>query len=193
MTYVNNVSKVNNMSIFMNHLKCLLLFLENLKFLFCNIYNDGKPNYKKNYWDKNHYLGSDCNNKQIWNDDKCRCECKELNDKGVCDKGFVWNPSNCQCKCYKSCDFSEYLDYKKCKCKKSLVNKLADQFTENVEETRLVKVNTTEYDFVEKKWKHNSRTMYIVLCSIGFTINVGIYFHWYLKKDVTRVTNLMSL
>ena len=24
-----------------------------------------------------------CNNKQRWNEDKCRCECKELIDKGV--------------------------------------------------------------------------------------------------------------
>ena len=35
-----------------------------------------------------------CNNKQRWNDDKCRCECKELINKGMCDKGFTWNPSN---------------------------------------------------------------------------------------------------
>ena len=28
-----------------------------------------------------------------WNDGKCRCECKELIDKDVCDKGFIWNPS----------------------------------------------------------------------------------------------------
>ena len=28
------------------------------------------------------------NNKQHWNDDKCRCECKELIGKGMCDKGF---------------------------------------------------------------------------------------------------------
>ena len=27
-----------------------------------------------------------CNNKQRWNDDKCRCECKELVDKGVSNK-----------------------------------------------------------------------------------------------------------
>ena len=27
-----------------------------------------------------------CNNKQRWNKDKCRCECKELIDKGICDK-----------------------------------------------------------------------------------------------------------
>ena len=58
------------------------------------------------------FNSSVCNNKQRWNDDKCRCECKELIDKGVCDKGFIWNPSNCECECYKSCDFSEYLDYK---------------------------------------------------------------------------------
>ena len=25
-----------------------------------------------------------CNNKQRWNEDKCRCECKELIDKSVC-------------------------------------------------------------------------------------------------------------
>ena len=33
-----------------------------------------------------------CNNKQRWNKDRCRCECKELTDKGACDKGFIWNP-----------------------------------------------------------------------------------------------------
>ena len=26
-----------------------------------------------------------CNNKQRWNEDKCRCECTELIDKGICD------------------------------------------------------------------------------------------------------------
>ena len=35
-----------------------------------------------------------CNNKQRWNDEKCRCECKELIDKCVCDKGYIWNPIN---------------------------------------------------------------------------------------------------
>ena len=38
-----------------------------------------------------------CNNKQSWNKDKCRCEYKELIDKGSYDKGFIWNPSNCDC------------------------------------------------------------------------------------------------
>ena len=35
-----------------------------------------------------------CNNKQRWNEDRCRCECKEFIDKGVCNKGFTWNSSN---------------------------------------------------------------------------------------------------
>ena len=30
-----------------------------------------------------------CNTKQHWNEDKCRSECKELIDKGVCDTGFI--------------------------------------------------------------------------------------------------------
>ena len=50
-----------------------------------------------------------------------RCECKELIDKGVCDKGYAWNTSNCEFECDKSCDFGEYLDYENCKCRKSLV------------------------------------------------------------------------
>ena len=56
---------------------------------------------------------SDCNNKQHWNNDKCRCECKELIDKRICDKGFIWNPSNCECECDKLFDVGEYLDYAK--------------------------------------------------------------------------------
>ena len=53
-----------------------------------------------------------CNNKQRWNEDKCRCKCKELIDKGTCDKGFIRNLSKCECKCDKSCGIGEYLEYK---------------------------------------------------------------------------------
>ena len=80
---------------------------------------------------------------------KCRCECKELIDKGVCDKGFIWNSSNCECECNKSCDVCKYLDYEKCKCKKRLADKLIDECNENIEETSLVKTSST-------KCKHNS-------------------------------------
>ena len=122
--------------------------------------------------------GSVCNNKQPWNNDKCQCECKELIDKGVCDKGYASNPSNCECKCNKSCDFSEYLDYKNCIYKKRLVNKLIDQGNETIDEVKLIKITLAEN---ENSYKHNSCTVYIVLFSIFFMINVGIgtYFVYY--------------
>ena len=78
-----------------------------------------------------------CNNKQRSNEDKCRCEWKELIDQVVCDKGFSWNPSNCECEWDQSCDVGEYLDYKKCKCRKSLVDKLVEECNENIDEEEL--------------------------------------------------------
>ena len=108
-----------------------------------------------------------CNNKQYWNDNKCRCECNKLIDKSLCDKGYIWNPSNCECECDKSCDIGEYLDYKNCKCRKRLVDKLVHECDENIEETNLVKINST-------KCKHNSCILYIVLSSIFFAISIGI-------------------
>ena len=68
---------------------------------------------------------SACNNSQRWNEDKCRCEYKELIDKGIHEKGFTWNPSNCECECDKSCEIEEYLDYKKHKLVDKLVQKCA--------------------------------------------------------------------
>ena len=78
-----------------------------------------------------------CNNKQRWNENKSRCECKELTDKGLCDKEFNWNPSICESECDKSCDVGEYLDYKNCKCRKRLVDKLAEECSENIDEKEL--------------------------------------------------------
>ena len=67
-----------------------------------------------------------CNNKQRWSEDKYRYECKELIHKGMCDKGFIWNTGNCKCECDKSCDIGEYLDYKNCKCRKKIIDKLIE-------------------------------------------------------------------
>ena len=115
-----------------------------------------------------------CNNKQCWNNDKCQCECKELIDKGICDKEYIRNPSNCKCACDKSCNFCEYLDYEKCRCRKRLIDKLIDECNENFEETSLIKINST-------KCKSNSCIKYIVLFLILFTTNIRIatYFIYY--------------
>ena len=81
-----------------------------------------------------------CNKKRHWNEDKCKCECKELIDKNVYDKRPMWNPINCECECDKSCDVGEYLFYENCKCRKKLVDKLVDECTEDVEEMKLGKI-----------------------------------------------------
>ena len=70
------------------------------------------------------------NIKQRRNEDKCRCECKELIDKGECNKGFIRNPSNCECEYDKSCSIGEYLDYFNCKCRKKLLDPLIEECTE---------------------------------------------------------------
>ena len=94
----------------------------------------------------------------------------------MCDKGFIWNPSNCECECDKSCDVGEYLDYENCKCRKKLVDKLVEECIETVEKVKIAENKN------ENTYKCNSCTLYIVLFSILFTINVGIgayfaYFH----------------
>ena len=136
-----------------------------------------------------------CNNKQRWNDDKSRCECKELIDKSVSDKGSIWNPRNCECECDKSGDVGKYLDYENCKFRKKFVDKLIEECSGNVEETKLAKITSMELHSTENENKHkcSSCTLYIVLFSIIFTINIGIatYFVYYKymnrnKENVSR-------
>ena len=45
-------------------------------------------------------------------------------------------------------DFGEYLDYKNYKCRKRFVDKFAEECTENIDETRLVEINSTECNSV---------------------------------------------
>ena len=91
-------------------------------------------------------------------------------DKGVSDKGFIWNPSNSECD--KSCDDGEYLDYKNCKCRKKIADKLVEECTENIDEVKIASKN---------EHKCSSCILYIVLFLIIFAINIGIgaYFVYY--------------
>ena len=131
-----------------------------------------------------------CNNKQRWNDDKCRCECKELIDKGVCDKGSIWNSSNCEYKCDKSCYVGQYLDYENCKCRKKLVNKLVEECTENTDEVKIAEITSMELRSTKNIHKCISCTLYIVLFSMIFTINIGIatYFVYYKYMNHNKKT-----
>ena len=108
------------------------------------------------------------NDRQHWNSDKCRCECKELIDKGRCDDAFIWNLSTCESD--KSCDVGEYLDYANCKCRKRLIDKLVKKYNEDIDGNEMV-YNGRSYYYgkVCKFW-----TLHIVLLIIAFIIIIGI-------------------
>ena len=126
-----------------------------------------------------------CNSRQIWNDEKCRCECREdLVNKMVCDKGYIWNPSNCACECDNSCGIGQYLDYKSCVCRNSLVDKLVEECTSVIDEDKIYNetLNVTSSNYCL------SCTLYVVLFAVFLSTSVIIsgalvYFHWY-KKNV---------
>ena len=135
-----------------------------------------------------------CNSRQTWNEDKCRCKCKEdLINKLVCDKGYIWNPSTCACECDKLCDVGQYLDYKNCICRKSLVNKLVEDGVNIVDADSMY--NETVDDCT-------TRAPYIVLFAVFLSISliiggVFIYFRWYKHnqlnfKDILNVRSSKS-
>ena len=134
-----------------------------------------------------------CNNKQRWNDGKCRCEYKELIDKGMCDKGFIWNPSNCECESDKSCDIGEYLDYKNCKCRKKIIDKLTEECSENINGNEMLYNETL--DIISSSDNNNNKTstsciVYIVLFSVFLRINISMAIYislfLYLKNRSTN-------
>ena len=97
----------------------------------------------------------------------------------MCDKGYIWNPSNSECECDESCHIGEYLDYSNCKCRKELVDPFIEEYTENIEETKLIKKTLDE-----NKDECNSCIVYLVLFWIFFiffmiSIGIGIYFAYH--------------
>ena len=129
-----------------------------------------------------------CNNKQRWNNDKCRSECKELIDKGVCGKRYAWNPSNCECECDISCDVGGYLDYESCKCRKKLMDKLAEEYNKNIDEARFTEIAL---------FKHRNRcacsyTVFIVLSAIALTVSIGIDAYYTYKYNNHNKENIST-
>ena len=118
--------------------------------------------------------------------DKCRCECKEhLVNKIVCDKGYIWNPSNFASECDKLCEIGQYLHYKNCVCRNSLVDKLVEQCTNVVDGDTIYNKTLT----VTSSNDCTSCTPYIVLFTVFLSISVIIsgtflYFHWHKNKQL---------
>ena len=133
-----------------------------------------------------------CNSIQVWNEDKCRCECKEdLINKLVCDRGYTWNPSSCSCKCDKYCDVGQYLDYKNCVCRKRMLSDLVEQCVSIVDESIMYESGSELADC--------PRMPYIVLFVVFLLasgIISGIFVYYYRnrvkKEDYATVNYSMA-
>ena len=131
-----------------------------------------------------------CNNKQKWNKDKCRCECKKLIGKGAYNKGYIFNPSNCKCECDKSCKTSQCLDYLDCKYKKKIIDLIVEKCTEYDNKTKIVNKtdNKTDNEIIVTKTVKNSCKVYIILTLISIVISAVyaiyfVYYNWFLVKN----------
>ena len=109
----------------------------------------------------------------------------------MCDKGFIWNHSNCECECDKSCNIGEYLDYNNCKCRKKIIDKLIEEFSENIDENKMFYNETLDIT----SSSNNNKTsdfciVYIVLFSVFLKMNISmaiyVYFFLYLKNKSTN-------
>ena len=133
-----------------------------------------------------------CNSRQMWNKDKCMCECKEdLVNIMVCDRGYIWNPSNCACECDKSCGIDQYLDHKICVCRNILFDKLVEQYTSVIDDDKIYNKTLT----VTSSNDCASCTLYVVLFAVFLSMSVIIsgacvYFHWYKNKQLDLKTDV---
>ena len=104
---------------------------------------------------------------------------------GSCDEGLIWNPNNCDCEFDKSYDVGEYLDYKNCKCRNKLVDKLVEECIENIDGNEMSYNKTLN----EKYATLVEYIFYYLLLIISLSISSFlIYFYWYLKRRYIEAT-----
>ena len=116
----------------------------------------------------------------------------------MCDKGFTRNPSNCELEWDKLCDVGENLDYKNCKCRKKLIDKLVEEYSENIDENEMLYNETVDVFSLNTIPLNTDKKMchYCTICIVLFAVffitsicirSVFIYFHWYLKEENVRI------
>ena len=108
----------------------------------------------------------------------------------MCDKGFIWNPSNCECECDKPCDIGEYLDYENCKCRKKIIDRLVEEWSENIEGNKMLYNETLDIISSSDNKTSNSCIAYIILFSVFLIISISmaiyVNFFLYLKNRSTN-------
>ena len=121
------------------------------------------------------------NNKQIWNCDTCRCDCKE-DFSGIinCTKGYTWNSSTCECQCDMWCKLGQYLDHKNCICKNKLIGRVIEECTSVINETM-----TNNKDNITNNNNNNTYLILFIVFLIGFIVFLigSIYYYWHSNAD----------
>ena len=123
------------------------------------------------------FNSSVCNNKQIWNDDTCRCDCNEdFTDIISFDKGYTWNPSTCECQCDTWCKPGQYLDHKNCVCKNKLIGRVTEECTSVINETMI-----NNKDNITNNNNNNNNTYLIlfIVFLIGFIVFLIGFIYYY--------------
>ena len=122
-----------------------------------------------------------CNNKQIWNDDTCRCDCNEdFTDIISCAKGYTWNPSTCECQCDTWCKPGQYLDHKNCVCKNKLIGRVIEECTSVIHETM---INNNKDNITN----NNTYLILFIVFLIGFIVFlIGFIYYYYYRNNANK-------
>ena len=136
---------------------------------------------------------------------KCKGSCNTINDPyaKICVPGNIKNANvkvfnlisrtnetrhiKCDCECDKSCDIGKYPDYKNCKCRKKIIDKLIEECSENTDENKMLYNETLNIISSSDNNKTcDSCIVYIVFFSVFLITNISmaiyIYFFLYLKN-----------
>ena len=121
-----------------------------------------------------------CNNKQIWNDDTCRCDCNE-DFAGIinCAKGYTWNPSICECQCDKWCKPGQYLDHKNCVCKNKLIGRVIEECTSVINETM---INNNKDNITN----NNTYLILFIIFLIGSIMLLLGFIYYYCRNNANK-------
>ena len=112
------------------------------------------------------------NNKQIWNDDTCRCDCNE-------DFTYTWNPSTCECQCDTWCKPGQYLDHKNCICKNKLIGRVIEECTSVINETM---INNNKDNIIN----NNTYLILFIVFLIGFIVFLIGFIYYYCRNNANK-------
>ena len=121
------------------------------------------------------FYGRKCRSNQKWNDNKCRCECKNPKEHHVCKKGYTWNPAVCS---LKNCEYVASSIEDSVITFGEIVN-VAKSVSTNVP-TNLI--STVSHFHIRKvRFKIDGYILYTILLVIILLFIIAIIFYHYAK------------